>query len=722
MLNFGLENRVSFYIEFNDNIMSINEPLNFREIMSIKLKTKLQRNMNYHGIFPIISEAIQFVGNTAKYIINIYEEYGVNAEICLYENSKHPITDKWSTVKIGTFDLSSYVNDNYKKVTTQINSDGFLTIYKSRKSKNLEINRETTLDGDIISSINTKNLYLDGRKIFLVSQSKLLPKEIGEQIMTQGGTNYYMFTPKTEIVTKSDEMFHAVIAEPCGWDAEPNAFTVGNMFYGQADQDKTLNIDININIDFIVSDTQNYLSHRSMKLWVFLDKFTGGGEVEYEYSHTEELFYTDSYINDIINVIINKQINLDVLEGESIAIHFQLYCDDFDFTKFDYYKYTGVYNLTISEDSHYLGSSTKTILIHELSERLSLLIGADGFKSNFLGRKDIGYLENGEGSNIALAHGFWIRQFSDDDDKFKPLTISMESIYNSINTVYPIGMTIEKSGSKEYLRIENRDYFYQKFIGIKIGEVRNFTTKPFTEQYYSSVKVGFEKPSEDIMYEEAMGLDEFNTSTEFLTAIKTVVNELSIKSKLRADSYGVEFARRKNKSEYPTEDTKYDKDIFMFDIEFFNGDNIRLSKWEDDLDELPTGIYSPETAFNLMFSPARLIERHGKYIKVCLTKNLDSYLVYINSIGNSNMTTVKDGVSLTENKNIYVKNLDPSIYNAQEISFEYNVDYSFLEQLNGETNNIPNMYGLIEYIYMGKKMYGHIIEVNNNKFKIISNR
>lgn len=62
-----------------------------------------------------------------------------------------------------------------------------------------------------------------------------------------------------------------------------------------------------------------------------------------------------------------------------------------------------------------------------------------------------------------------------------------------------------------------------------------------------------------------MGLDEYNIRSTYSTCIHKVDNVFTKISKYRADSYGIEFARRKFFTDYSTEDTNYDQNIFLID-------------------------------------------------------------------------------------------------------------------------------------------------------------
>ena len=88
-------------------------------------------------------------------------------------------------------------------------------------------------------------------------------------------------------------------------------------------------------------------------------------------------------------------------------------------------------------------------------------------------------------------------------------------------------------------------------------------------------------------------------------------------SKYRADSYGAEFARRKSFLKFPTEDTKYDNSIWLFDLIRNPLSSIFSQRlWQDDFSEEPTGVFSPSTAQNLRLSPFNMLLRHGWKIEI----------------------------------------------------------------------------------------------------------
>ena len=361
-------------------------------------------------------------------------------------------------------------------------------------------------------------------------------------------------------------------------------------------------------------------------------------------------------------------------------------------------------------------------------------------KSNALGRTDIGYQSDGKASLLGMLHGFWIRGFSSSDEVFKPLTTNLKEFMESFSATQNLGLGIESNGFKEYVRIEELSYFYNRNVTIKLpNQVKKVKRYTSTDYSYSAIEIGFEKGGS---YEEAFGLVEYNGISKFSTAIKKHKNVYSKIAKYRTDPYGIEFPRRKQKLTHSTTDTQYDTDNYLTDLKRSITGLFKLRKWQDDFSQLPTGTFSPETAYNLRLSPFNCLLRHGWVIGSGLTKYLSDFVRYTSSTANSNLSTklrtdsqylldplhsVANGNEYAENGNIVNSELQRARYLSKIIEFEHEVDFDVNQMIYGRTtvlgNEIPNIYGRIEFINeLGEPEKGYILSVKpngNGKFKIL---
>jgi len=343
-----------------------------------------------------------------------------------------------------------------------------------------------------------------------------------------------------------------------------------------------------------------------------------------------------------------------------------------------------------------------------------IFLSVKALYSEFLGRKDLGYPEDGPGALCAVTHGFWIRQFdkfpipseatattSKVENLFKPLTTSFKDAVASLDVVWNIGIGIEKINAKERIRLEERSFFFNNNVTIRLpNQVKNVKRSCASEYYYSSLEFGSEKGGD---YQEACGLDEYNTQSKYTTVIHRVKGIYSKIAPFRFDNYGPEFARRKPKSLNDTEDTSYDTDNVLLDLKRGVDSIFKQRKWADDFEKEPTGVFSPETATNLRFSPINCLLRHSWWFAGGFKKYPTDYVRYASSKANSQLKTKLNGKNeYSENGDIINHELNKARFFPEWIEFEHVCDFEIMQQVEGKTTilgkEVINFYGLVEFI------------------------
>ena len=91
-VNQGYNDRVRFFLQ-NIDLGSeiITEPIGWNSD-----NKELERHKDYHGIFPKFSNSLKFIGTAYDYLKLADELYGVNVDVRLVKEEKHPKTDIWS--------------------------------------------------------------------------------------------------------------------------------------------------------------------------------------------------------------------------------------------------------------------------------------------------------------------------------------------------------------------------------------------------------------------------------------------------------------------------------------------------------------------------------------------------------------------------------------------------------------------------------------------------
>lgn len=683
---------------------------------------EFSRHDQYHGIFPVFSENLKFVDEAAEFIKFVDETYGIQAKLQILKEQKHPTQNKWLRWYTLDLDMSTMIENEDDSVSIKINASGIEELIKNRDGEKTEIERLETMDGQPMGPIPIRFFMNQGRKIFLVSKLK-------ETTLSLYTTNWLVNSPPLTVTSQSDEKVVYTFAHTDGtwrvnFTSDATSVTAypqnQQFFYLRSDRAKTIKVgfDIKFKIKFNTSGTPSYqnvtIGVQKAKYiegetadpdgyYTFIHEFIGNGgtaEQTFEFNNIDNPIEFDLEEDDCLCYLLFFPISLSGIKN----------------------FYTPIKdNIVVSEDSEFPQTWCRYLLAHELVDRqLEIMTSKKNLLySKALGLGGAGYSTNGFASLTAFAHGHWIRGFDkapvdDEENRYKPFSISFKDTLESLMAIWNVGLGIEKIGYSERVRIEDLKWFYQMVTTIKLPyEVTNYKEYYATEKIYNGVEVGYEKGGE---YEEAMGLDEPNGKSNYTSVLTRVKNAYKAVSKVRTDNYGPEFARRKSMFKYPTTDTSYDSDVWAFHLK---EDLWNLRKWQDDFAIAPKGIYSPETAYNLMFSLVYLIKRHGWRIAAGLLKYPNEYLTFGSSSANSNLETkLIGGTELKQNVSIKNSDLERARDCGKWMEFEHPVDFDLHQKIIGTTKingeDVPNLYGLVEFKHKGVTKRGFLFNLKPN--------
>lgn len=673
------------------------------------------RSKKMHGVMTQMTNNLKFTDSGRNFINTVRNTYGINADLRMVKDEKHPRTDVWTRAYDGFLDLSTWAEED-KKVSVKFDSSGLLKLIKSREGEKIELDRLDTIDGKVLTALNKETVALNGREILLDSSLEVKPEDsvstaFRMEFNSPNNFRTASLAVPTSVNFKSDVLIHTVTNDV--FTTTPDVAEVSSLFYADNDRPKTLNLDINVSGNILEVHVDD-LSEAS--LFLVLAKFNNSTDfdiVEPRIELSPNIINNSSVITPQINISFQTSINL--LEGESLSLQW------YGKAKFGAFLNDGnldvnfeniVATINISEDSFFDASQAQFFLPHEIGDRLINIISdrPDAFYSTVLGRTDINYPQDGEAALIGATNGFQVRGFEPTDDLYKSFTTSWKDFRDSYLNIWNLGMGIERIGFQERVRIEKLEYFYNRNILIHIGEedengkfqytqVSNVKRTESKEHYFSGLEFGYDRVTD---YEEANGLDEYNLANTYTTVINRLEKKYTKKSKYRGDSYGMEFARRQPHETAPTEDTKYDNSNFLIDLKRGVTDVFEQRLWADDFEKEPTGVFSPETAQNLRLSPFNTLLRHGFVIDSGLTKYPESYVRYGSSVANSNLKTqLIGGVEYAENGIIQNKALTSARYLPEIVEFEHSVSFDLLQQVQGKTvvlgEEIPNFHGLVAF-------------------------
>jgi hypothetical protein len=731
-----------YFITGPYGILYISEPVGWNDDDKV-----LKRSEDAHGVFTSLSNNLEFYRGDSlndggyDYLKKVYEEFGINAKVQL--NKEENVSGVWEELYRGYFDFSTYSREEYY-IKIKFNESGLYELIKSRGTEELEVDRLTTMDGNPVDEMKVETVALDGRKILIINSLKVKTSKVDENVnvatskkmyirkdyswglMNYGNANNYnAIAFPMEMVTEQSGDVQTIYDYDVRIDRDANIIESGEtgyMFYAISDNDKTLKIDIDLEISAFGQDIPD-----DMK--ILLVRYKDG--IKYLYKNQISLLNVGTVVRDQRYKVQLSAYEVPMLTGESLALVMYARFTGAGDVRINFFKT----NLTVYDETYYEKTQSNFVLPFETLSRIIEIITnkKGGLRSKALGRTELGYAVDGEASLTGLTNGFWVRQFNTEK-----ITTSFMDFMDSFKAIWQLGYAVERNGFEEVVKVENISYFYQDFVGIKLGGVPSKIKRSCEAKlHYSGIEIGYSQPSGSVLYEEALGLDEYNIVNNYTTPITRVQNKFISVSKYRADSYGTEFARRKPKKNYPEEDTRYDLSVMVLDLKRGVGSLFEQRKWADDFvvpvpfNSYTAGIYSPETATNLRFSPINTLQRWGFWLKGSLLKNLTEKIRYSSSVGNTKLKTqslIPGSKEYAESGDIDCVDLNRNLFVADTIEFTFQVDDDLLRQLYGKTvvngEQVMNYYGLVEFTNeLGELEYGYLMSVepnNEGKWKLLT--
>lgn len=241
---------------------------------------------------------------------------------------------------------------------------------------------------------------------------------------------------------------------------------------------------------------------------------------------------------------------------------------------------------------------------------------------------------------IFLTNGKFLRNATTINNEEPKLTLTYRDLWQTINALYGLGKDIRND--KFYIDYKKEMFGNDEF---QISPIK-VELSVDNSLMFTSTKVGNKR----IAYEFQNGTEEFNTELEFSQELSAKDNVFDLVTKYNTDYLGVELARRLSFSTTATEDTKYDDKVFLVFCDLSG--SWRTTQYTD------ISNYPVEVAYNVEFSPKRMLLRNSDVLKACLWKLPDS-VVRFKEI--ENLSTFISG-GITENADLDFSELNENFY------------------------------------------------------------
>jgi len=622
----------------------------------------LMRSSKFDGIMTVLNSKLEFYGIGSQLLKGEYDVDGIKAVVRIEREERNELTDIWELNYSANFDFKTYKqNKNYIQIETK-ESEFFSTI-ESRFKDNYELERLKDLKNGILQPLEYKKLSFQGTEIFRPS----LFRNDSNYFMYKNGSDFVVDSMSfpLPLIYKSDENVSqfAISVNNSGQIDNETAFvgefgaTIGQFFYITAVNTRDIRVKIKGDFKF------QYFGSGSRNITFRFSRFLYEAETGFSdpiYENLTPVFELTSAQGQV-----TKSIDVEFIFSKRIKECFQvqgLWAGNAYPLRIDYNNAS----IELEETQSSVITDCNALTYYQVFERLfQIVTGKNTFQSTLLSTT---------WKDLLFTNGFKIRQVPD-----KNITTSLEEVYNSLAAIDDICLIIKNNT----VRIEKKSFVYDRVVGIDLGKVVNIEREIDEKNHFSSVEIGCDFNG---LYEEVNGLEEYNIRTSYMTCLTELDNKFSAISKVRFDGYGMTLAQEKQYIDNPKLDTKYDKFNFGIDCKLVNGIYL-VRHYEDDFDEIPTGIFSPSTAINLRLSPFNSVLRKSKTISTGLQKYPNELFEYSSTEGNSQLVT-----NYTERASIQNNVLSVPYFLPETITFEKKISMFEFQQI------VNNPYKLIKFV------------------------
>ena len=627
------------------------------------------KRSNYDGVLRSFSTKFEFVNRSYNLL---KEEYSKNylsssAGIAFYKRNN---SWNWDKVFQCALDFSSYSDDGY---TISINAidDTLAAIIKAKRNIQYEY---------LVSELKPQSLYYDGLKFQYeakyVSGGTTVEDDANLQyiqfhgaLQAEGGTRPATVSFPVYILDNSELPKRD---SPLVFTDEPFTTDGSVQIFAEA----LSNIDITLKLSFsfyVTADNAHGTAYADVVLFV---KRANGDLAR---------FGVWRHIAGNIPTIVSELINISLNSGDSIGMDLLLYNSATPITM-TWTTYLRGFSLSVNFQSRINPVNIDVLLLTTVAEKLleSMTDSSDY-------SVDIYNYVPGGITRSRLSSCFIMPAESARNLPNAKLYTSFKKFCEFMEAEFGYVLVVEGNNVTFIHRYALFDNYVVKDLSDQINDYEYSVNSSLIN---TSVKVGYDKQD----YDSINGRDEFRFTNEFSTGLKLTDNTLSFISPYRADAYGIEFLVQKRGED--TTDNDSDNDVFIVGCQYAtsaeNG-NLLLDRPYSSSQLL--GLISPDTMFNIEYSPRFMLEANKAYIGACT-----NMLKFTSSDGNSNVSIA--GIKETDDFPI-----DNRLFTVGEVDVE-----------TSEVDIPSNLSGLISLDYNGEAVHGYIKEMKINVGKTESVR
>ena len=687
---------VRYFIIVDEILTQINEPSNWNTTNKEYLRSK-----QYHGFTVKISDLVQFNGESAVFLESLYREKGGNALAYIIEERRNSDTDDWEEVVTGELDFTT-VSFGYGEFNIKINSESLAKVFQSRWRTELNVLKKTNLDGDELdlNDLQTRTVAmhdrgLEGRNTLDIGTEYSI--NLAHPSDTTYSANAILFTKLEDSFYSLPKPMEIAREKYIGNSAEPYKADIDNLFFIQR-QATTVPVTFDINVVSEVSISNYMDTVYQIELMIYNLKDNAS---TYTYEYVRESY-------DILTSVVAKNNNkttlnysgsvtVDLKPNQGVSLAFV--CHGKKGGSSDSNIVVKAASVRLSGATVADGTSTQVIMPYDFFQRHILLMSGGLLDSEYLTK-----------CRHSITTGFMIRNVPQTTENPTPISITFQKLYNSFDSITPIGLDI----SRNTVKIEKREYFYQTFLSHDFGnEITKVEFSYDKESSYSEINIGFSTSN----FSKEDALDEFNVRTVFTTPISKFRKKYNAVSDIQGSGYVMEKLRRiqYNADIERTQSRRGDSTKFLMDLE---DNEYKIRKYETDFVGFPTNLYNSAAAYNFRFSPMNRLRQQSKWLTAGLYKDRDKFFTFSSSTGNTSMVTQPIGEPpMAEDGNFPINDAGRPRFVNERVKFQVK-PVNFNAILNQRVDGVKRYYGLFSFLYRGEKRYGYLLSYKPENFEV----
>ena len=647
----------------------------------------LVRNEKYFGIFRTYSAELEYIKNGYDTLSQLEENEGVLANCSLIVEEKNTVSGENTEVFDAQLDFSEYTEttNNGNGISLPLKDSEFLEKLKNRENIEIPYDRPEDLDGNTIDAGIYTDISLLGREFGGRALGNVfLPVDEGDDY------NFYSFNNNASWVLNTT--FENIDVLPDFQDIFKKNFAgLQNIddtdcFYFQSVGTST------------IGGTYNIVGYSDVGVIFRLVKAAFDTSGNIIVSTFEELIkYPSNYLSGNYNIEFDFSTTLEENEGLFIYVNAANVSGTF-------IAYSGM-EIKIKYLSEFDPTPCKVALPHEVFDyMITAITGESGsFRSNYFGRTDIGYDEDGEGAYISLTNGKLIRGFetgyTTENEEIKgQLTFKFRELFENYYKLKNIAIRVFKEDGKWIVEAEKKiELFSDEIIHTITPDKDSLKRIRDIELYYSNIECGYNLAPDDLFG----GLEEYNNKETYSTVLSNLENTFDLMCSYSASGIQIEKQRRKQAETYPTEEVTGDN--YMFFVELINDETEGIIQRNEQGFVTITGLDNLETKINLGLTPKQILLEHGFELNSGLSKYASSSVKYNSSDKVTDLAFQRDSDEsiITENADVIVGTLDNPIMTGFTLEFSAPLSLSDFIKIRSNPNGLIKVWSKIrqEYIY-----------------------